>query len=85
MAVADDEINPKDLPALQRQLNKSLMVQWINADLVNRASNDVDKSYVYYNADYDFEFATHFHVDVEDAWAMLKERTAIRFWSKGVR
>lgn len=45
------EIKVSDLSPLQREVNKSLMVAWINADLLNRASCDVRKSVVLYDAD----------------------------------
>ena len=67
-----------------RQVNKSLMVQWINQDLVNRYQNDIDKSTVLYNQDKTFVFATRIELD-EDTWQMLTESTPIRYWSKGVK
>lgn len=82
--LAESQIFPKDLSALHRQMNKSLMVAWINQDLINRAQNDVDRSIILYDADKDFAFATRVELD-EDTWQMLIERTPIRYWSKGVK
>jgi hypothetical protein len=42
---------------LRQSLNAGAMVQWINADLVNRADCDVRKSVVFYDADRVFMMA----------------------------
>lgn len=39
---------------MMAMLNRGLMVQWINADLINRASCDVRTSFVLYDADRTF-------------------------------
>ena len=76
------KIDPVDLSLLQREMNKSLMVAWINADLLNRASCDVRKSVVLYDADKDFVHAIHDEPD-EALCQRLFDNTTVRFWSKG--
>ncbi|AAN02103.1 gp49 [Mycobacterium phage Barnyard] len=39
---------------MHRELNKGLMVRWINGDLIERANHDVRKSIVLYDDDQTF-------------------------------
>jgi hypothetical protein len=59
------------------------MVAWINADLLARASQDVRKSIVLYDADGDFLMAL---LDMPDADALRRVRAVsrVRFYSKGI-
>lgn len=82
--MADAKLKPTDIPLMQRTMNRHHMVAWINADLINRASNDIDKSTVFYDQHMEFMFATRIDV-TEELWTELITRTAVRFWSAGVR
>lgn len=78
------------LDALRAQLNRGLMVAWINHDLVNRADCDIRKSVVLYDADRVFVmalstavtpaiFADRVHLVATSMSAM-----GVRYWSVGV-
>jgi hypothetical protein len=74
-----------DAMALVRaKYNRAAMIAWINADLLARASHDVRKSIVLYDADGDFMMAL---LEMPDADALRRVRAAtrVRFYSKGVR
>lgn len=69
-----------------RQINKGLMVRWINRDLMNRAANDVRSSMVLYDADRMFVGALP--PEVTDAFvakiAGLLRESGVRFYSRGI-
>jgi hypothetical protein len=85
-----------ELPAnmrdpLRRSLNRGVMVQWINADLMDRCGNDVRKSIVFYDDAGVFETALP-----ASQWGQLSEElqaeflaklyalTPVRYYSKGI-
>lgn len=81
------------LGPLRKQLNRGVMVQWINADLIDRAGCDIRKSIVLYDADYSFVMALPADVTPEvftERLATLPNtvaamgRIGIRYWSKGL-
>jgi hypothetical protein len=80
-AFADAEVT--DTGAFSRQLNQGLMVAWINADLLNRASHDVRKSIVLYDVDGDFTYAAGSKLVVEGMWPELWA-AGVRSWSRGI-
>jgi hypothetical protein len=68
---------------LRRTANQSVMVAWINADLLNRASLDVKKSVIFYDDAGIFEYALAKLPDAE----MLRKlyvHTNVRYWTKGL-
>ena len=80
-AFADAEVTETDV--LYREMNTGLMVAWINADLLNRASHDVRKSIVLYDMDGDFVYAAGSLFTVEGMWAELWA-AGVRSWSRGI-
>lgn len=75
---------PADMrDALRQTANRALMVRFINADLLNRASLDVRRSIVFYDVDGLFEYATSELPD-DDVLRRLREVSAVRFWSRGI-
>lgn len=69
-----------------REINKGLMIQWINADLFNRANNDIRSSVVFYDEEKVFLAAIPGPASDEDM-ARLGEglyNVGIRFWSRGI-
>ena len=77
------QLEASSLEAIQRTMNKLLMVEWINADLPNRASHDVRKSIVLLDEDGMFVSALKELPD-EELLQQIGERTSVRFYSKGV-
>jgi inosine/xanthosine triphosphate pyrophosphatase family protein len=71
------------LEAMHRSVNKMLMVEWINADLPNRASHDVRKSIVLYDDCGMFVSALKELPD-DELLQQIGERTSVRFYSEGV-
>lgn len=78
------------MDALRAQINRGLMVAWINHDLINRADCDIRKSVVLYDADRVFVmafstavtpdiFADRVHLVTASMSAM-----GVRYWSVGV-
>ena len=81
-------IRPAATRTLERKLQRALMVAWINADLMNRAANDVTKSVVFYDEHGDFVYAVRLESmdSLTDAFLQrLYNETSIRFYSKGVK
>lgn len=77
-----EEITETD--PMRQEINRGLMVQWINADLVNRAWGDVDKSVVFYDGDKLFSGAFH-SMPPETMWELMRNGPAqIRYWSWGI-
>lgn len=77
-----------ELPAelrdpMRRIANRGLMVRFINADLIARASLDVRRSVVLYDADGLFEYAVD-TLPAASIQASLIERTAVRHYSIGI-
>lgn len=68
---------------MNREINRGLMVAFINADLLNRSHLDVRTSIVLYDGDGDFRYALAEMPD-EALMASLQERAGIAYWSKGV-
>lgn len=77
------EIAIDDLDIMTRQMNKALMVAFINADLVSRARLDVERSVVFYDAAHEFAFAMDELPD-QEALDRLAAKTRIRHWARGV-
>ena len=75
------ELPEQDL--MNRQLNRGLMVAFINRDPANRAHLDVRKSIVLYDANGGFLYALPDMPD-ENAQAALKAQTGVTYWSKGI-
>lgn len=77
------ELKLSDMSLLEREMNKGLMVAFINRDLLNRANLDVRKSIVFYDDLRTFEYAV---AELPDADMLVKlyEQTNIRYWSKGL-
>jgi hypothetical protein len=71
--------------AMRREVNRGLMVQWINADLLVRANHDVRTSVVMYDADRLFMFALPGRVDMtnDDLIDALADN-GVRFYSRGI-
>jgi hypothetical protein len=84
--VAGDDITDM----IRNNLNRGVMIQWINADLFNRADCDVRKSIVLYDADRVFVMALGTSVtpdifrDRAPLVADLMSRAGIRYWSVGI-
>lgn len=82
------------LGPLRKQLNRGLLVQWINRDLINRAGCDVRKSIVLYDADMTFVMAMPADMtpavferrlaDMPKTVTAMRDRLGIRYWSKGL-
>jgi len=62
------------------------MVHWINADIMNRATCDVDKSIVFYDEHGVFEYALPSGAELPASGILqeLYDRTAIRSYSRGL-
>lgn len=76
------EIDPNKLGAMVREVNRGLMTQFINADLINRASLDVRKSYILYGEDSMFRYALP-ELPNENQLVDLGAKTDVVHWSKG--
>jgi hypothetical protein len=75
---------------MRSELNRGVMVAWINADLMNRADCDVRKSIVLYDADRVFVMALGTSVTPEifrDRMPLVADsmaRAGVRYWSVGI-
>lgn len=70
---------------LRREANTGLMVDWINANLLDRASHDVRKSIVLYDENLLFIMALPEGITLTEGQRReLFDKTPVRFWSKGV-
>jgi len=67
-----------------RQINHGLMVQWINADLMNRAANDVRQSVVLYDSDQMFVAALPAGTSFTPGTLENLYELGIRYQSKGI-
>jgi hypothetical protein len=75
---------PKDMrDPMRREVNKGLMVRFINADLIERCNLDVRKSFVLYDADGLFDYAID-HMPSDEKLQRLYDHTNVRYWSKGI-
>ena len=75
---------PADLrDPMRKTMNKCLMVRFINADLLNRASLDVRKSVVLYDDSGLFEYALETMPD-DALLQRLYNQTKVRYFSKGI-
>jgi hypothetical protein len=76
--------------AMRSELNRGVMVAWINADLMNRADCDIRKSIVLYDADRVFVMALGTSVTPEifrDRMSLVADsmaRAGVRYWSVGI-
>ncbi|WKW86162.1 hypothetical protein SEA_JONJAMES_189 [Gordonia Phage JonJames] len=66
-----EELTPSNLSFVHRQMNKELMVAWINADLLNRCALDVRTAHVWYDEDKNFLIAS----GPETPWPLEPEVT----------
>jgi len=78
---------------LIKSLNKGLMVQWINAALIERAGCDIRKSVVMLDGDYTFVMALpasitpaefQSRLDAQPNTVAAMHRIGIRYWSHGL-
>jgi hypothetical protein len=75
---------------IRDNLNRGVMVAWINADLLNRADCDVRRSVVLYDADRVFVMALGTSVTPEifrDRMPLVADsmaRAGVRYWSVGI-
>ncbi|HJT94044.1 MAG TPA: hypothetical protein VJ777_19280 [Mycobacterium sp.] len=73
---------------MRRKVNKDLMVAWINADLLNRASHDVRTSLVFYDDAGVFVAAAAPGIAVLSNFGeilrKLYEQTTVRYYTKGI-
>lgn len=70
-----------------REVNKGLMVAWINADLLNRCHHDVRSSIVLYGEGGDFLSAvdpSNEHLLADPSVARLLWNSGARTWSRGI-
>lgn len=78
------------LDSLRAELNRGLMVQWINQDLLNRAGCDVRRSIVFYTGDNVFysalpaSIAPEFFRQRIDAVQPALDAVGVRYWSVGI-
>lgn len=79
---------------LRQTLNRGLMVDWINRDLINRADCDIRKSVVFYDVDRVFVMALGTSVTADIFRARIEtmpnvvasmQRMGIRYYSIGVK
>ena len=77
------EIRPRDLDPMIRTANRGLMVMFINRNLLGRADLDVRHSIVFYDEHRMFEAAVATLPEAATLQA-LYERTAVRYWSRGM-
>lgn len=77
-----EKIDPSELDPLLRTANKSLMVAFINHDLLTRASLDVRHSVVFYDEDKMFRYAGNVDVD-DELLTRLAASTDVRYYSIG--
>ncbi|QWS68263.1 hypothetical protein SEA_VANLEE_147 [Gordonia phage VanLee] len=78
-----EKIDAADLSPMQRELNRELMVAFINARLLERAFLDVRKSTVFYDESKTFSYA--WDREPEDHHLeTIRANTDIRYWSVGV-
>lgn len=73
----------KSTSPMQRAWNKESMVAFINQSLPTRANLDVRYSYVYYDADKDFVWASANKLEGPGAETAI-EKLNIKYWSKGI-
>lgn len=69
--------------SMRREMNRGLMVRFINADLFSRAGLDVRRSYVLYDEAGIFEWALEQLPD-SDVCQRLHDQAGVRYWSKGI-
>lgn len=77
------KIEASDLDPMIREVNKGLMVAWINRELLDRASHDVRKSIVLLDGDKTFVHAV-MELPDEATLQRLYDDTVVEFWSVGV-
>lgn len=76
---------PKDMrDPMRREMNKGLMVRFINAELLDRCHLDIRHSFVFYDDAGLFEYALPELPD--DAMLQrLYDKTNVRYWTKGIK
>lgn len=77
------EIQLCDIEEMLREVNRGLMVAFINRELFERFNLDVDKSIVLYGEDKIFKFALSDEL-TEGQKARLFEDAGCHYWSRGV-
>ncbi|QAU06671.1 hypothetical protein SEA_WILLIAMBOONE_171 [Gordonia phage WilliamBoone] len=77
------QLDTTDLTLMHRGLNREMMVAFINANLIERASLDVRHSIALYDEGRDFIYALPEMPD-DDTMACLYGAAGVRYWSKGV-
>lgn len=68
---------------MRQQVNRDLMIGYINADLIHRADLDMRCSVVFYDEAGVFEAAAH-RMPNRQQLARLRRETAVRYWSRGI-
>ncbi|MCV6988687.1 hypothetical protein H7I87_00445 [Mycobacterium timonense] len=76
------EIDPSELSPMQREVNRGLMVAFINAGLLHRAHLDVRRSIVLYDESATFAYATD-ELPSDNQLKALYESSGVRYWSRG--
>ena len=76
----------KSTNPMQKEMNKQLMIRFINNNLLTGgASLDVRKSHVYYDEDKDFVYAVNGPLAELEVDLLTNSGYApIKFWSKGI-
>ena len=76
----------KSTNPMQKEMNKQLMIRFINNNLLTGgASLDVRKSHVYYDEDKDFVYALNGELADWEVELLTNSGLApIKFWSKGI-
>lgn len=78
------------MDAMRSELNRGVMVAWINADLMNRADCDVRKSVVLYDESRVFVMALGTGVTPDifrERMSLVSDsmaRAGVRYWSVGI-
>lgn len=70
--------------AMVSEINRGLMVRWINADLLNRFDRDVRASIVCYDTEGMFVYAFPAKYEpTDDEWDVLTQH-GVHSWSRGI-
>ena len=69
---------------MRREINRGLMIAWINADLLERVGHDIDRSVVLYDADRLFVSAAPRNLALSVEGLRELNTAGIRYWSEGI-
>jgi hypothetical protein len=73
-----------DTDPMRREVNRGLMIRWMNADLLVRYVHDLEFSIILYDDLKVFELALPGTVPMTDAILEGLYAAGIRYWSKGI-